>query len=133
MAFTGAVSVKGRVGITDGVDNATVTSEGYLDVKTHTPETCYANDFTDAQVDTTIITPTSGKKIRIISAYASVGANATNVTLSFVTSGNVFFKLYTEKKSESSGNVICATGAVDEAVKITCPETTFVSIAYDEV
>lgn len=121
------------IGKYDTVIPLSATEERYLDVKTHTPEKCYANDFADAQVDTTIITPASGNKILIVSTYASVGQNATNVTLSFVNSGNIFFKLYTEKKSSSTGNVICATGGVNESVKISCPADTFVSIGYDEV
>ena len=119
--------------ISDGTETATVTAEGYLDVKTHTPEKCFTHDYADAQSNVVIITPTAGKKIRIVSVYSSVGANATNVTLTFGTSGNIFFKHYTEKKSTTVGNVICATGATNETVKLTCPGTTFISIGYDEV
>jgi len=108
-------------------------TERYLDVKTHTPEKCFASDYAGAQTDFTIITPTAGKKIQIVSAYASVGTNTTNVTVAFVTSGDVAFKLYTEKKSSTVGNNICKTGAVNEAVKLTCPAMTFISIGYDEV
>jgi len=126
-------ALAGKFTISDGTEDATVTPEGYLDVKAHTPEKCFAANYASAQVDTTIITPTSGKKIRIVSVYTSVGANATNVTLAFVTSGNIFFKLYTEKKSSQTGNIICAVGGTNEAIKLSCPATTFVSIGYDEV
>lgn len=108
-------------------------TERYLDVKTHTPQHCFAHDYADAQTGLTIITPTADKKILIVSTYSTVGQNATNVTLYFETSGNIFFKHYTEKKSAVTGNVICATGGVNESIKISCPADTFVSIGYDEV
>jgi len=125
--------LKGTTKITDGTEIATITPDGYQDVKTHTPEKCFTQDYADAQVATVIIIPTAGKKIRIVSIYSSVGANATNVTLAFGTSGHIIFKHYTEKKSATVGNTICATGATNETIKLTCPETTFISIGYDEV
>jgi len=125
--------LKGTTKITDGIVLAKLTPEGYQDVKTHTPQFCFTKDYADAQTDFTIITPTAGKKIQIVSTYASVGTNATNVTVAFVTSGDIAFKLYTEKKSSTVGNNICKTGAVGEAIKLTCPASTFISIGYDEV
>ena len=119
--------------ITDGTETATVSADGYLDVKTHTPEKCFAGDYAGAQAAAVIITPTAGKKVRIVSTYVSTTDNANNVTLAFGTSGNIFYKLYTNLRGSATGNEICALGAVDETIKLTCGAGTFVSIGYDEV
>ena len=119
--------------ITDGTETATVTDDGWLDVKTHTPDKCFASDYALAQTGAVILTPTAGKKIRIISAYVSSNTVNVDITLAFGTSGNIFFKLYTAQKAAQTGNEICAVGAVDETIKLTCGAKTFVSIGYDEV
>ena len=119
--------------ISDGTDKATVTAEGWLDVKTHTPEKCFAADYIEAQTAAVILTPTSGKKIKIIQVYASTSTTTTDITLYFTTSGNKFYKLYTAQKATAVGNIICGTGAANETVKLTCGANTFISIAYDEV
>ena len=40
---------------------------------------------------------------------------------------------YTTNKADATGNVICATGAIDETIKLTCGAGTFVSVAYNEI
>jgi len=132
-ALPASTNTIGNVKITDGTETTTVTAEGYLDVKTHTPEVCFAQDYAGAQAAQVIITPTSGKKIRIVSVYASTSAVATDITLQFTTSGNIFFKLYTSVTATATGNDICATGATNETISLTCGANTFVSIAYDEI
>ena len=119
--------------LSDGTQTASVSIDGYLDVKTHTPEKCFASDYAGAQTAAVIITPTAGKKIRIVSSYVSTETVATDITLAFGTSGNIFFKLYTSQRAAQTGNEICALGAVDETIKLTCGDGTFVSIGYDEV
>jgi len=119
--------------ISDGTDTATVTDDGWLDVKTHTPDKCFTDDYALAQTGAVILTPTAGKKIRIITAYVSSNTVNVDITLAFGTSGNIFFKLYTAQKAAQTGNEICAVGAVDETIKLTCGTKTFVSIGYDEV
>jgi len=118
--------------LSDGTETATVTTDGWLDVKTHTPDKCFATDYAGAQAAAVILTPTAGKKIRIIQCYASTKTNTTDVTLSFTTSGNIFFKLYTAVQGAVAGNLICAEGAVNETITLTCGAGTFVSIGYDE-
>lgn len=119
--------------LSDGTEIATVTADGYLDVKTHTPEKCFNADYAGAQAGVVILTPTAGKKIRVVSVYASTNTVATDITFAFGTSGNIFFKLYTAQKASQTGNNICAEGAVDETIKLTCGADTFVSIGYDEI
>ena len=119
--------------ISDGTDTATVTDDGWLDVKTHTPDNCFTADYATGQAAAVIITPAAGKKIKIISVYASTSTITTDVTLAFGTSGDIFFKLYTDQKAAQTGNIICADGAVDETIKLTCGDDTFVSIGYDEI
>lgn len=121
---------------TDANGNVIILSsltERYLDVKTHTPEKCFHQDYAAAQAAVEIITPTAGKKIRVVSSYVSTDDDGTDVTLAFGTSGNIFFKMYSARKSAQSGNTICALGAADEKIKLTCGPKTFVSIGYDEV
>jgi len=125
--------LKSTTKITDGTNIAKLTSQGYQDVQTHTPEYCFANDYADAQTDQEIHTPASGKKIRISQVYVSTKTINVDVTVKFSTSGKIFFKLYTDKKAAQAGNNICATGDVNEGVKLTCGDGTFVSIGYDEV
>ncbi len=119
--------------LSDGTETATITADGYLDVKTHTPEKCFGADYAGAQAAVAIITPTVGKKIRIVSAFVSSADDVNPVTLQFTTSGDIFFKLYTSKKATAVGNEICATGAINETITLTCGAGTFVSIGYDEV
>ena len=119
--------------LSDGTEIATVTADGYLDVKVHTPEKCFAADYAGAQAGVVILTPTAGKKIRITQVYVSTKTNTTDITLSFTTSGSIFFKLYTTLRGAATGNVICATGATNETITLTCGAGTFVSIGYDEV
>jgi len=123
----------GHVILTDGTETTTVSPDGYLDVKTHTPEKCFAGDYVGAQAAVVIVTPTAGKKIRVVSTYVSTKTVATDITLAFGTSGNIFFKLYTSQRAAQTGNQICALGAADETIKLTCGAGTFVSIGYDEV
>ena len=108
-------------------------TERFLDVKSHTPENCFASDYAAAQAAAVILTPTEGKKIKVVTTYVSTDDDGTDVTLAFGTSGNIFFKMYSSRKSAQAGNTICATGAADETIKLTCGPKTFVSIGYDEV
>lgn len=39
-----------------------VRPNGWLEVKIHTPDNCFAGDYADAQTNQVILTPTSGKK-----------------------------------------------------------------------
>ncbi len=119
--------------LTDGTNTAKVTSQGYQDVQTHTPEYCFHDDYADAQTEQEIHTPNSGKKLRISQVYVSTKTVNVDITLKFSTSGNIFFKLYTAQKAAQSGNNICATGAANEGVKLTCGAGTFVSFGYDEI
>jgi len=128
MGTAGVVGISGVKG-----NRASVTVDNYLDVKTHTPDKCFAADYAGAQTAAVIITPTAGKKISVINVYASTETSTTDITLAFGTSGNIFFKLYTTNKADATGNVICANGAVDETIKLTCGAGTFVSVAYNEI
>jgi len=135
--ISGFVGIKGTVStktiVWDGTETATVTGDGYLDVQTHTPVKCFAADYGSAQAAVEILTPTAGKKLRISQAYASTSTTTTDITLAFSASGNKFFKLYTANKTAQAGNNICATGSVNEGIKLTCGASTFVSVGYDEV
>lgn len=120
-----------RVQIWDGTDTATVTPEGWLDVKTHTPDNCFAADYAGGQVGTVIITPPAGKRIEIVTNYVSTEDAVGDITLKFTGAAQPFFKLYTKTKTEAVGNLICAKGNINQTVEVTCPAKTFISIGYD--
>lgn len=122
-----------RAKLWDGTETATVTAEGWLDVKTHSPDYCFAADYAGAQAAVVIATPTAGKKVVIKQVYVSTSDNVNPIILQFTTSGNIFFKLYTTRQQATTGAWICATGAADETVTLTCPAGTFVSFGYDEI
>lgn len=120
-----------KVKVWDGTEIATVTPEGYLDVKTHTPDACFSADYSEVQTDLVVITPPAGKRIEVIQVYASTEDGITNVALKFTTSGKIFFKLYTKVHNAVAGNVVCAVGDVDETISLTCPAKTFISVSYN--
>ena len=128
------------VQITDGDEKATITTDGYLDVETHSPadgnpnsNKCFSADYSGAQTAAAILTPTSGTAIVVKQVYASSSVTNVDVTLAFATSAKTVFKLYTANKATAVGNVLCGEGAVDEALSLTCGASTFVSISYDEI
>ena len=84
----------------------------------------YKNVFTSSQEDTTIITPSSGKKILIW----RIIANASNgVTIEFLTSNKVVI-------SGNGSNNGIFEGAEDEVLSINCGTgNTEVIILYDEI
>lgn len=127
------VGITGVVGISGSGRRVSVTGDNYLDVKSHSSDECFAGDYADAQTDTVIITPASGKRIKIIQVYVSTESITSDVALAFGSGAPQFFKLYTAKTQTHTGNLVCAAGAVDETVNLTCPAKTFISIAYDEV
>ena len=133
MPITNATGSITKIKIHDGTETATVTEDGWLDVKTHSTDKCFAADYAGAQTDIEIITPAAGKKISVRQIYVSTAVDDVNVTLKFETSGNIFFKLYTLKKQAQTGNLVCAEGAVNEGIELTCGAGTVVSVAYDEL
>ena len=82
--------------------------------------TSFTQDYAGAQTNLTIITPSSGKKLEIIGVYVSTSTVNIDITLDFVTSGNIVFKLYTAQKATDSGIPCHHDGAVDESLRLTC-------------
>lgn len=133
MNGTSASAVPSAIKITDGVETASVTTDNYLDVKSHSSDHCFAGDYGSAQTDVAIIIPDSGKKIKVVQVYVSTESITVDVALTFGTGEPQFFKLYTAKTQTHAGAIICAIGDVDQTVNLTCGDKTFVNIAYDEV
>ncbi|GAH01136.1 unnamed protein product [marine sediment metagenome] len=125
--------LKGTTKITDGTNIAKITGEGYQDVKTHSSDHCFAMDYGSAQTAAVLITPASGKKIKVIQVYVSTESITADVALTFGVGVPQFFKLYTAKTQTHTGPVVCSVGGVDKTINLTCGAKTFVSIAYDEV
>ncbi len=94
--------------------------------------TSFAQDYSGAQTNLTIITPSSGKKIEIIGIYASTSTVNIDITLDFATSGNVVFKLYTAQRATAAGIPCHHDGAVDESLRLTCGANTFICVSYME-
>ena len=93
---------------------------------------CHSEDYSGAQTAVTFLTPTSGKKLIIKQVYASTDVNNVDITLEFVTSSKIAFKLYTSKKQAHTGNISCEEGAVDEVLTLTCGAGTYICVSYDE-
>lgn len=93
---------------------------------------CFSVNHSQSQSAAAMITPTSGKKLIIRQVYASTSTINADVTLEFLTSEKIIFKLYTAQTATSVGNIICGEGAVDEVLSLTCGANTFVSVSYDE-
>ena len=92
----------------------------------------FAQDYSGAQTNLTIITPSSGKKLEIIGVYASTSTVNVDVTLDFVTSGNIIFKLYTAQKATAVGIPCHHDGAINESLRLTCGANTFICVSYIE-
>jgi len=127
------IKLKGTYKITDGTRIASITPDGYQDVKTHSSDECFAMDYGSAQTAAVIITPASGKRIKVIQVYVSTESITTDVALCFGVGAPQFFKLYTAKTQTHTGPVVCAVGGVDKTINLTCGAKTFVAISYDEV
>ncbi len=92
----------------------------------------FAQDYSGAQTNLTIITPSSGKKLEIIGVYTSTSTVNIDVTLDFATSGNIIFKLYTAQKATDSGIPCHHDGAINESLRLTCGANTFICVSYIE-
>ncbi len=92
----------------------------------------FAQDYSGAQTNLTIITPSSGKKLEIIGVYTSTSTVNVDVTLDFATSGNIIFKLYTAQRATAAGIPCHHDGAVDESLRLTCGANTFICVSYIE-
>jgi len=120
--------------VVEAINNAnTAILDGINQGNQIVPEDCYHNDFSTQQTNTVIITPTSGKRLRVVGVVATTDADTGTIVLAFGTSGSIIFKLYVGKDRTYLGDGVCALGAVDETVKISCPADTFISVTYNEV
>jgi len=88
----------------------------------------FRQTYTQAQEDTVIITPSSGKKIFIWSIIIETENNA---ILDFLTSEILVYE------KPNAGKIInhnvCKEGAINEVLSLTCGANTTIKILYDEV
>lgn len=127
----GLLALAGLSVIWGGGRVATITLDGYLDVKTHTPDGCYSKEQDVDRDSFVIVTPPSGKAIEVIQAYAASKSD-TDIRIYFT--GNedgVIFTLYPTKKSSALGAIICATGAVDQSISLDCGADSFIQFGYN--
>ena len=92
----------------------------------------FAQDYSGAQTNLTIITPSSGKKLEIIGVYTSTSTVNIDVTLDFATSGNIVFKLYTAQRATATGIPCHHDGSTNESLRLTCGANTFICVNYIE-
>lgn len=111
---------------------AQVNGDGALNVTFVEELTTFSADYSGAQTDQTIITPSTGKKLHISGVYVSTSTINVDITLAFATSGDVIFKLYTAQRASQAGIPCHHDGAVNEVLKLTCGANTFVCVTYRE-
>jgi len=122
----------GSVKLTDGTETATVTEDGYLNVKTHSPDLYFTGDYAAAQTNLLIVTPSAGKKILLSSVFVSTGSTSGNIMIIAQTSGKILLKIYTDTFFCAHSVVYAGKTDADEGIKLTCPANTFINIGYEE-
>jgi hypothetical protein len=108
----------------------------------HDFDTTFTNAYSGNQTATTVITPTTGKSLKITGVYISTaGATTSNnsIRLFFQTSANTVVIFYPSAVSGDASAVftpILVSGAVNEPLKITSnlglDENYFISVNYKE-
>ena len=84
--------------------------------------------YAEAQIDTIIASPTSGKKFFIWNVFLEASSI---VTVKFATSEKVIVSLF-DAGSVGSSNLM-EEGQVDEDIIITCPTGTKIIMLFDEL
>lgn len=92
----------------------------------------FSANYALAQTGVDIITPATGKKIRVNSVYVSTNTADVDIDINFDTSEKPILYLYTTKTLTAASHFLQIEGAVDEPVTLTCGDETFVSITYRE-
>lgn len=123
----------GSVKISDGTETASVNPDNELNVNTTDKLITITADYAGAETDTTVLTPTVGKKIEIHQVYVSTAVTNVDVIVDFGTSGNIIHKLYTSNFTAAASATLHMVGATNEVVRITCGAGTFVAITYHEI
>jgi len=89
-------------------------------------------DYGSSQTNTTIITPSAGKKLEIHSIVLSSSATTGVSVIEFLTSGGLAYKFYHTSQSRGSSGIIHLDGNIDEVLSISCPANTFIGVVYHE-
>ena len=92
----------------------------------HDFDTTFTNEYTENQTAATIITPTSGKSLKITGVYISTEGATTigqKIRLYFATTGDTVATFFpgavTSQESTIEIDSILVRGAIDETLKIT--------------
>ena len=99
-------------------------------------KTTFTEEYTAAQSDTTIITPSSGKKLDIVGVTLATDATTGDIYLTFATSGKIVMPLYASAFSRAINDDMHVEGAVDEVLTLNTTTGTsklFVLVNYREV
>lgn len=81
-------------------------------------KTTYAVELTANHAAAAEITPSTGKKLVIVSVYCTTDAASGEVKLDFATSGIPVFRLYATKINASNSGEMHIEGAADEALTL---------------
>lgn len=130
--MAGQVEIVGVEPASNTRRRAEVNAGNSLNVNVTEQTTTFSQDYSGAQSNLTIITPSAGKKLHIERVFVSTSTTATDVTLDFATTGNVVFKLYTAQIATTAGIPCHHDGQTNESLRLTCGAKTFVCVDYYE-
>jgi len=108
-----------------------VDGDNYLDVKTHTPDLFFKEDFSMDQVDVLILPPRPGQAYVLQTLFISTDSTNENVVLKAAVSGKILLKLYTTKAQATQSALYPGQTEKNEGVLLSCGEDTFISIGYE--
>ena len=74
-------------------------------------------DQTEA-MNTTIVTPALGKRLRIHDVYCNIGATSGTVIVEFANSGYEFYRFESTASTSADHVELRETGAIDEAIRV---------------
>lgn len=92
----------------------------------------YKNTFGTEQTDTTIITPSGGKKVYVTKTIIEGGA----ATIEFLTSDIDVSGAASNAVIQSTGKLINMPdieGAIDEVLSVSCDASTTITVLYEEL
>jgi hypothetical protein len=99
-------------------------------------DTTYTNEFDNDQTAANIITPTSGKSLKVVGYYINTEATSGTIRLYFATSANTVGEMYAVNVSATGYVPLVVTGQRNEPLKITSTlgagQNYFLSINYKE-
>ena len=108
-----------------------VDDDNYLDVKTHTPDFFFQEDYDSDQDEVLILPPVEHQVYVLQTLFVSTDSNSENVVLRGSVSGKILFKLYTNKSQATQAMIYPGTTELNEGVTLSCGKDTFLNLGYE--